>query len=189
MTATTAPPPADPDLSIVRLHGEACYWCGAAHGALAPAGSVTTPVEGGVCVWFIVACPQHRDPEAAVNTRAEGSTERFAPALRIDAETISETIHRALQFGLGRPELSEMTELEEELHGHIALLLAEARKPDRMQWQGSVEAPSLTGRLDCIERQARQGLGRGALAAHVQVHQLARDCQWLLAWLTAEVGR
>ncbi|GFE06823.1 hypothetical protein Scani_30910 [Streptomyces caniferus] len=59
MTATTAPP-ADPDVSIVRLHAEACYWCGTAHSPLTPAGSVTTPVEGGVREWFIVACPQHK---------------------------------------------------------------------------------------------------------------------------------
>ncbi|MFJ8675747.1 DUF6415 family natural product biosynthesis protein [Streptomyces sp. NPDC093589] len=133
--------------------------------------------------------PPSRGPEAAVKTRAEGPTERFAPALPIDAETISETIRRARQLGSGRPELSEMVELEEELRGHIALLLTEARKPDRARGQGNMEAQRLTGRLDSIERQTRQGLGRGALAAHVQVHQLARDCQWLLARHTAEVGR
>ncbi|GAA2309832.1 hypothetical protein GCM10010416_22950 [Streptomyces caniferus] len=47
-------------MSIVRLHAEACYWCGTAHSPLTPAGSVTTPVEGGVREWFIVACPQHK---------------------------------------------------------------------------------------------------------------------------------
>ncbi|MEV7466088.1 hypothetical protein AB0O20_06185 [Streptomyces kronopolitis] len=65
MTVATAPPDvpfADPEVSIVRLHGEACYWCGAVHSALTPAGSVATPAgECGVRIWFIVACPQHRD--------------------------------------------------------------------------------------------------------------------------------
>lgn len=60
MTATTAPP-ADPDVSIVRLHAEVCYWCAGAHKPLTPAGSVTTQVEGGVRVWGIVVCPQHRN--------------------------------------------------------------------------------------------------------------------------------
>lgn len=64
MTVATAPPDvpfADPDVSIVRLHGEACYWCGAAHATLTPAGSVATQIpDCGVRVWFIVACPEHR---------------------------------------------------------------------------------------------------------------------------------
>ncbi|MFJ9411155.1 DUF6415 family natural product biosynthesis protein [Streptomyces sp. NPDC101393] len=121
--------------------------------------------------------------------RPPATTLNLMQQVPIDAQTISETIRRARQLGSGRPELSEMVELEEVLRGHIALLLAEARKPDRAQGQGSVEANRLTGRLDSIERQTRQGLGRGAPAAHVQVHQLAQDCQWLLARHTAEVGR
>lgn len=60
LTATTAPAATGPDVSIVRLHGEACYWCGTAHSPFTPAGTVTTPVDGGIRVWFIVACPQHR---------------------------------------------------------------------------------------------------------------------------------
>ncbi|MFJ9417834.1 hypothetical protein ACIRPT_27295 [Streptomyces sp. NPDC101227] len=59
MTQSTAPPPADPNVSIARLHGEACYWCGSAHSTLTPAGSVTTPVGGGQRLWFIVACEWH----------------------------------------------------------------------------------------------------------------------------------
>lgn len=64
MTLPTAPP-APPDISIVRLHGEACWWCGAALGTLHPAGSVTTAfTEGGCREWFIVACDTHRDRRA-----------------------------------------------------------------------------------------------------------------------------
>ncbi len=61
---TETAPPVDPDTSIVRLHGEACFYCGAVHTDLYPAGSVSTPVPGGVRVWQIVACGKHR-PEAA----------------------------------------------------------------------------------------------------------------------------
>ncbi|MFE0378325.1 DUF6415 family natural product biosynthesis protein [Streptomyces inhibens] len=110
-------------------------------------------------------------------------------ALPIDAETISATIRRALRSGSGRPDLGALAELEEDLSGHIALLLPEARQSARRLFHGNIEAHRLTARLDSIERQTRQGLGGGALAAHVQVNQLARDCQWLLAQHAAEAGR
>ena len=60
---TETAPPADPDTSIARLHGEACFYCGAVHTELYPAGSVSTPVPGGVRVWQIVACRKHRPEE------------------------------------------------------------------------------------------------------------------------------
>lgn len=53
-------PTGDPAISIVRLHGEACYWCGAALGDLYPAGSVRTGTVGGWRVWEIVACAADR---------------------------------------------------------------------------------------------------------------------------------
>ena len=59
----TAPPLGElcnEQVSIVRLHGEACFYCGAAHGRLHPAGSITTPVPGGTREWPVVACDQHR---------------------------------------------------------------------------------------------------------------------------------
>ncbi|MDT0377561.1 hypothetical protein RM572_02070 [Streptomyces sp. DSM 42041] len=59
----TAPPPAElcnEHVSIVRLHGEACFYCGAALGRLRPAGSNTTPVPGGTREWLLVACDEHR---------------------------------------------------------------------------------------------------------------------------------
>ena len=60
MPETAAAPLADPDTSIVRLHGLACFYCGAVHTDLHPAGSVSTPIPGGVRVWEIVACRKHR---------------------------------------------------------------------------------------------------------------------------------
>ncbi|MFG2397078.1 DUF6415 family natural product biosynthesis protein [Streptomyces lydicus] len=105
--------------------------------------------------------------------------------LPIDEDTITATLHQALRTGSGCPDLDELGALEEKLRGHIALLLPRARESARLLWHGSIEAHRLTARLDGIERQACQGLGDGPLAAHVQVHQLARDCQWLLARHTA----
>ncbi|WP_432000106.1 DUF6415 family natural product biosynthesis protein [Streptomyces sioyaensis] len=107
----------------------------------------------------------------------------------VDVETISATIGRALCLGSGRPDSGVLTELEEELRGHVSLLLAEARKPVRHLWPSSIEAHRLKARLDAIERRTQQGLGQGALSARVQVHQLARDCQYLLARHTAEARR
>ncbi|MFI0709986.1 DUF6415 family natural product biosynthesis protein [Streptomyces inhibens] len=107
----------------------------------------------------------------------------------VDVETIGATIRRALRLGSGRPDPGVLTELEEELRGHISLLLSEARKPVRHLWPSSIEAHRLKARLDAIERRTRQGLGQGALSARVQVHQLARDCQYLLSRHTAEARR
>lgn len=63
--APTIEAPPDPEISIVRLHGEACYWCGAALGELFPAGAVKTPVPGGEHVWLVVACVQHQGRSAS----------------------------------------------------------------------------------------------------------------------------
>jgi len=41
-------------VSIARLHGEACFHCGAVHGPLYAGGHVTLP--GKDCVWPIVTC-------------------------------------------------------------------------------------------------------------------------------------
>ncbi|MFI1736564.1 DUF6415 family natural product biosynthesis protein [Streptomyces sioyaensis] len=110
-------------------------------------------------------------------------------SLPVDVEAISATIRRALCLGSGRPEPDALTELEEELRGHIALLLPEVRESARRLWPNSVDAHRLKARLDGIERQTRQGLGQGTLSAHVQIHQLARDCQYLLTRHTAECRR
>ncbi|MFI2184632.1 DUF6415 family natural product biosynthesis protein [Streptomyces sioyaensis] len=86
-------------------------------------------------------------------------------------------------------DLAELEKLEEDLRGHIALLLPGARAAAGRLWSGGIEAHRMAARLDGIERQTRQGLGPGALSAHVQVQQLARDCQYLLARHTAEARR
>lgn len=52
--------PAPPDISIARLHGEACYTCGAVNTGLQPAGQVSTVVDGGLRVWPIVTCAECR---------------------------------------------------------------------------------------------------------------------------------
>lgn len=60
----TAPPPSDLSnerISLVRLHGEACFYCGAANSRLHPAGSITMPVRDGAREWPIVACGRHRE--------------------------------------------------------------------------------------------------------------------------------
>lgn len=68
MRTALAPPPgvlsvvAD-EVSIARLHGEACWFCGAVHCPLRAVGSVATAVEGGFRVWTVFACPDdgHRE--------------------------------------------------------------------------------------------------------------------------------
>ena len=52
--AMTSPPEAPlvgADVSIARLHGEACIDCGAVNTKLYPAGAVSTRVDGGLQVW------------------------------------------------------------------------------------------------------------------------------------------
>jgi hypothetical protein len=49
-----APTVIDEQVSIVRLHGEACFHCGAVHKALRAAGHVV--VRGGTRVWRVVTC-------------------------------------------------------------------------------------------------------------------------------------
>ncbi|GGX48224.1 DUF6415 family natural product biosynthesis protein [Streptomyces noursei] len=106
----------------------------------------------------------------------------------IDAETIAATIRHALHLGAGRPSPGELTEAAETLTGHIALLLTEARETAHASRPVCTEGADCAGRFHGIERQMKRGLGDSALSAHVQVHLLARDCQWLLAHHTARVG-
>ncbi|MER5974100.1 DUF6415 family natural product biosynthesis protein [Streptomyces sp. NPDC002055] len=98
----------------------------------------------------------------------------------IDATTIQATIDRALRTGTGRLVMDELTELEALLRGHINLLLPDAEAAADRLWRGSLTWYQCRARLDGIGRQMKQSLGDRPLAAHVQVTQLARDCQWLL---------
>ncbi|MCZ1006121.1 DUF6415 family natural product biosynthesis protein [Streptomyces lydicus] len=107
-----------------------------------------------------------------------GAVARDEPPIDLDA--IEATITRALRVNAGHLDVGVLRELEEELRGHVDLLLPEARTAAGCIWHGSIEWHRQTARLDGIERQAMQGVGGSPLAAHVQVQQLARDCQWLL---------
>ncbi|AJC59495.1 DUF6415 family natural product biosynthesis protein [Streptomyces sp. 769] len=100
----------------------------------------------------------------------------------------AETIRHALHLGAGRPSPTELAEAAETLTGHIALLLTEVRETAQVSRPFCVGAADCAGRFHGIERHMNQGLGDGPLSAHVQVHLLARDCQWLLAHHTARVG-
>lgn len=68
MRTALAPPPgvlpvkAD-EISIARLHGEACWFCGAVQSPLRPVGEVATTTDGGFRIWPVVACPSdgHRE--------------------------------------------------------------------------------------------------------------------------------
>lgn len=119
-------------------------------------------------------------------SRAElGAEQRLAPTLPIDAETISATIRRALSLGAARPELDELAAAQEDLRGHIALLLPlvcadQARLP-----QDSGLTHMVAARLVGIAERAGQSLRPDTLAAHSQVAGTARDCQYLLAMHTA----
>lgn len=57
-TAITPPLVDSSSVSIARLHGEACWHCGAV-ADLRPLGEVSTEIEGGTRTWPIVACPDH----------------------------------------------------------------------------------------------------------------------------------
>ena len=57
MPQPPSPPMAPEDISPVRLHGHACYHCGAVDTPLFPAGDVCTPVEDGLLrIWAIRTC-------------------------------------------------------------------------------------------------------------------------------------
>jgi hypothetical protein len=52
-------PAAPAGVSPARLHGEACWHCGAVNAALNPIGEVTTSVDGGQRIWVVVGCTEH----------------------------------------------------------------------------------------------------------------------------------
>lgn len=60
---SSSPPLIERPVSLVRLHGEACWICGDGVRRLHPAGVVRTRVEGGEREWPVVACGSHlREP-------------------------------------------------------------------------------------------------------------------------------
>ncbi|MER5968179.1 DUF6415 family natural product biosynthesis protein [Streptomyces sp. NPDC002055] len=116
---------------------------------------------------------------AAMNEPPEGTAAPDAP-VPIDGATIQATIDQALRTGTGRLVMDELTELEARLRGHIELLLPDAEAAADRLWRGSTTWYTARARLDSIHHQVKQGLGKGPLAAHIQVDALARDCHWLL---------
>jgi hypothetical protein len=84
VSETQLPPSAPPDVSPARLHGEACWWCGAVNTNLHPAGEVTTAVDDGHRVWQVMACGTHQGravaggPPAMVSTPVATTTGRPA---------------------------------------------------------------------------------------------------------------
>ncbi|MFF2812278.1 DUF6415 family natural product biosynthesis protein [Streptomyces sp. NPDC058000] len=108
--------------------------------------------------------------------------------VRVDVETISETIRRALGLGATRASRDELAETDETLRGHVTLLLSDIRETASRQLH-SFETQQLTRRLDRIKQHLAHPFGQGPLTADAEVHQRARDCQWLLAYYTAEARR
>ncbi|MGW3011106.1 DUF6415 family natural product biosynthesis protein [Streptomyces sp. NPDC001219] len=103
----------------------------------------------------------------------------------MDTETISATIRRALRLGAARPELHELTATQEDLRGHVALLLPLVREHEAQLPPDSTLAHQVAARLAGIAERAGQSLRPDILAAHSQVGIIARDCQYLLAMHTA----
>ncbi|MEU9500557.1 MULTISPECIES: DUF6415 family natural product biosynthesis protein [unclassified Streptomyces] len=98
----------------------------------------------------------------------------------IDVLTIEETIEGAHALRGSSPTTGELADFETLLRGHIALLLPDSEADAAMFECGSFAWSRRMERLNGIRVQSEQGLGDGRLSAHVQVGQLARDCQWLL---------
>ncbi|PJJ03700.1 hypothetical protein BX264_4090 [Streptomyces sp. 2333.5] len=98
----------------------------------------------------------------------------------IDLDTVRFTISRARGQSNVPLHYGELTELESELCGYIDRLLPSAKGAVDKLWHGGIAWHQRISRLDGIERQVGQGLGTGVLSAHVQVQQLAKDCQWLI---------
>lgn len=66
--ATGAPPGVlvvGASISIARLHGEACWTCGAVNTRLRAIGEVATVVPGGFRIWPVVGCPEHPSLDGA----------------------------------------------------------------------------------------------------------------------------
>ncbi len=105
-----------------------------------------------------------------------------APNSRLptDLASIQRTIDEARGLRTVPLTMAALANLERQLCGHIALLLPCLRAAAERLRPHSTAGYLLRSRIEAIEQQAKQGLGEGTLAAHVQVTQLARDCQWLL---------
>lgn len=118
-------------------------------------------------------------------TTRQRSSAGEAPAMDLhgqdlDLDTVRYTIGRARGQSSVPLHYDHLAELEAELCGYINRLLPTAKKTADGLWHGGTAWHQQISRLDGIERQVGQGLGSGVLSAHVQVQQLAKDCQWLI---------
>ncbi|MEU8784340.1 DUF6415 family natural product biosynthesis protein [Streptomyces sp. NPDC048637] len=98
----------------------------------------------------------------------------------LDLNSVRYAISRARGQSSAPLNHEALTELETELCGYIGSLLPTAKAAVDKLWHGGIAWHQQISRLDGIERQVGQGLGTGVLSAHVQVQQLAKDCQWLI---------
>lgn len=62
MSAAPSSPTEASEPNFARLHGEACWFCGAVNGPLTPAGEVT--LNGDAQVWQVAACQTHQGRRA-----------------------------------------------------------------------------------------------------------------------------
>ncbi|WP_198539981.1 DUF6415 family natural product biosynthesis protein, partial [Streptomyces sp. CT34] len=86
----------------------------------------------------------------------------------IDADTISETIRRALRFGATRPARDVLAGADAVLRGHVGLLLDDVREAASRQ-PHSFETLRLTKRMDRIEQQLAHPFGQGVLPPRAEV--------------------
>ncbi|MEU3986767.1 DUF6415 family natural product biosynthesis protein [Streptomyces platensis] len=98
----------------------------------------------------------------------------------LDLNTVRYAISRARGQSSAPLNHEALTELEAELCTYIDRLLPAAKEAVAKLWHGGTAWHQQISRLDGIEHQVGQGLGAGVLSAHVQVQQLAKDCQWLI---------
>ncbi|WP_432001493.1 DUF6415 family natural product biosynthesis protein [Streptomyces sioyaensis] len=118
-------------------------------------------------------------------TTQQRSSAGEAPAMDLhgqdlDLDTVRYTISRARGQNSVPLHYAELSQLESELCSYISRLLPTAKEAVDKLWHGGTVWHQRISRLDGIERQVGQGPGPGVLSAHVQVQQLAKDCQWLI---------
>ncbi|MGW7249014.1 DUF6415 family natural product biosynthesis protein [Streptomyces decoyicus] len=115
-----------------------------------------------------------------LESAGEATATSHARRAPLDLNTVRYTISRARGQSSAPLNHEALTELETELSSYINRLMPAAKEAVAKLWHGGTAWHQQISRLDGIERQVRQGLGAGALSAHVQVQQLAKDCQWLI---------
>jgi len=71
------------EVSLVRLHGEACWHCGAVSAGLQTVGEVSTASDGGYRIWPVVGCVEHRSQP--VGPAARPSVMQSTPGVLLTA--------------------------------------------------------------------------------------------------------